>query len=141
MRFLFTASSWLGISSLLLIATVSFAVAQTNPTDGKAYSYVEKMPQLPGGYGSDAILRAVQQRFVYPPAALRDKVEGRVFVKITVGANGLVQRADIVRGLRADCDSAVVKAVRQLPRFEPANRGGQQPVASTFTLPITLVAR
>jgi protein TonB len=99
------------------------------------------MPQLPGGGGTPAILKAVQQRFKYPAAALRDKVEGRLFVKITVGANGLVQRAEILRGLRADCDSAVVQAVRQLPRFEPANRGGQQFVASAFTLPITLVAR
>jgi len=138
--FLFTVSSWLGLSGLL-IAAISPAVAQTNPTAGNASASVEKMPQLSSAGNTDAILQAVQQRFVYPPAALRDKVQGRVFVKITVGANGLVQRADIVRGLRADCDSAIVKAVRQLPRFEPANRGGQQAVASAFTLPITLVAR
>jgi len=140
MRFLFTVSSWLSVSGLF-VAAISSAVAQTNPTAGKASGYVEKMPQLPSEGNTTAILQAVQQRFVYPSAALRDKVEGRVFVKITVGADGLVQRADIVRGLRADCDSAIVKAVRQLPRFEPANRGGQQAVASAFTLPITLVAR
>jgi protein TonB len=143
MRFLSAISSSLGIS-VIFIATVLPAAAQSSPfsslSTGKPAN-VEKMPQLPGGGGTDAILQAVQQQFVYPPAALRDKVEGRMFVKVTVGASGLVQRAEIVRGLRADCDSAVLRAVRQLPRFEPANRGGQQPVAATFTLPITLVAR
>ncbi|MBF9238420.1 energy transducer TonB [Hymenobacter sp. BT683] len=93
------------------------------------------MPQLPAGGGSAAIVTAIQQRVVYPPQALRAHVEGRVFVSFTVAASGLVENVAVVKGIQPSCDSAVVKAVQQLPRFTPGRQAGRA-VAVQFTVPV-----
>jgi len=119
----------------LFIANDWSAAAQTAPTVEKVYTYVEKMPHLPGDNSVAAIVTAIQQRVVYPSNALRENAQGRIFVQFVVAADGQVQRVTIIKGLRPDCDSAVVWAVRQLPRFEPGIKDGK-PVAVSFTAPV-----
>jgi protein TonB len=118
----------------LTLACVNSAAAQTGLPAG--YTYAEKMPQLPGGGGQAAIVNAIHQRIVCSPEVLRDQVHGRVFVMFTIAPTGLVQGVTVRKGLRADCDSAVVQAVRQLPRFEPGIQAGK-PVAVSLTVPVT----
>jgi TonB family protein len=108
------------------------------PTPGApVYTYVEQMPQLPGGGGARAVSEAIAQRFHYPRKALRQGVGGRILMRFTVAATGQVENIRIAQGLRADCDSAAVQAVRELPRFEPGIQKGQ-PVAVNFTVPLNL---
>lgn len=102
----------------------------------KVWTYVEKMPQPPGGGGAAAVVALIQQRITYPARAERAQAEGRVFVSFTVATSGLVQDAAIVKGFRFDCDSAVLQAVQQLPRFEPGTQAGKT-VPVRFTAPIT----
>ena len=119
-----------------LLATIGWsATAQTAPSTEKIYTYVEKMPHLLGDNSVAAIVTAIQQGVVYPPQALREGAQGRVFVRFVVTANGQVQQVAIVKGLRPDCDSAVVWAVKQLPRFEPGIKDGK-PAAVSFTAPV-----
>ena len=102
------------------------AAAQTPaPPADKVYTYVEQMPQLPGGGGQAAVVVAIQQHVSYPPRAMRAHAEGRVFVGFTVAASGLVEDVGLVKGFRPDCDSTVVAAVKQLPRFRPGMQAGQ----------------
>jgi TonB family protein len=104
----------------------------TTSTGDKIFTYVEQMPQLPGGGGQPAIVQAIQNKLVYP---VGEKTEGRVFVKFTVAADGAVHDTEIVKGLTPTFDSAVLAAVKQLPQFEPGKQNGK-PVAVTFTVPI-----
>ncbi|RZK35752.1 MAG: TonB family protein [Hymenobacter sp.] len=124
----------LSIVGGLMTAFTYSAAAQTTLPPG--YTYVEKMPQLPGGGGQAAIANAIHQRIVCSPEVLRDQVHGRVFVTFTIAPTGLIQGIIVRRSLRADCDSAVVQAVRQLPRFEPGLQAGK-PVAVSLTVPVT----
>ena len=105
--------------------------------NARVYTYVEQMPQLPGGGGARALSEAIAQRFQYPRKAMRQGVSGRILVRFTVAATGQVESIRIVQGLRADCDSAAVQAVRELPRFEPGIQEGK-PVAVNFTVPLNL---
>ncbi|WP_214606968.1 energy transducer TonB [Hymenobacter arizonensis] len=108
----------------------------TKPTKPKVYTVVGRMPQLPGGGGEKAILQAIQQRLVYPPRALQAQVEGRVYVNFIVTATGRVDKIEVVKSLVADCDSAVVQAVKRLPRFTPGREEGKA-VWVQYTLPVT----
>ena len=94
------------------------------------------MPQLPGGGGNRAIVAAIQSRTKYPASALRQGIEGRVWVEFIVGKNGAVRNARISKGIGGGCDEAVLEAVRNLPRFIPGTQSGK-PVAVSFTVPIT----
>jgi TonB family protein len=104
--------------------------------DGRKYAYVEQMPQLPGGGGNAAIIKAIQNRTIYPPEALRKQLQGRVLVNFTVGADGLVHDANIVKGIGGGCDEAVLAAVGQLPRFIIGTQNSR-PVSVSFTVPVT----
>ena len=98
----------------------------------KVYTYVETMPLLNGrGYAS--FIAAIQQRLVLPLAA----PAGRTFVQFIVTRKGTVTGVKIIKGLRADVDSAVVTATRQLPRFTPGKQADQA-VAVSYTLAIPI---
>jgi TonB family protein len=91
------------------------------------------MPKLPEASGMAGIVAAVQQRVLLPPTA----PAGRVFVQFIVTKEGMVSQLQVVKGLRADVDSAVVAATRKLPRFTPGNQNGRVvPVRLTLLVPI-----
>ena len=107
----------------------------------KVYTYVEQMPQLPGGGGMPMLVQAVQSRISYLKAVPGEALpSGRAFVTFVVDADGTVQDAKIVKGLSPAFDAAVVAAVKELPRFEPGKQAGQL-VAVVFTLPVDFKAK
>jgi TonB family protein len=97
------------------------------------YTYVEQMPTLNGQPFAAASRAAIEQQMVVPPAP----PEGRVFVGFDISKTGSVHNARILKGLRADLDSAVVTATRQLPRFTPGKQNGHVVVVRTV-VPITI---
>jgi TonB family protein len=106
----------------------------TVPDDpGPVYTYVEQMPTLNGQNALTASIAAITQYLVVPPAA----PNGRVVVKFEVDKAGYVRHAEVVKSLRADLDSAVVTATRQLPRFTPGKQNGRV-VRVSFILSVTI---
>ena len=97
---------------------------------------IEQMPSLHGG-GSREVVQYIQQHIAWP----RNKgkmilTQGRVFVSFTVGTDGRVGDAKIVKSLHPRFDAEVLRVVRLLPQFEPGRQMGE-PVAVSFTVPIT----
>lgn len=101
----------------------------------RVYTYVEQMPELPGGRGQGFIVTAVQQAVKYSPLALHNRVEGSIFVSFTVSSQGYVRDVKIVKGLGSGLDEETARAVYQLPRFFPGKQAGKV-VAVSFTVPI-----
>ena len=126
----------LGILGLFVSHLVAAQKQPPKTTLPKVYTMLAQMPQLPGGGGQEAIIQAIQQRLVYPPKALQAQVEGHVYVDFVVTSTGRVDKVKVVKSLVADCDSAVVQAVQQLPRFKPGRVEGKA-VWVRFTLPVT----
>lgn len=115
------------------------AAAQvSNRAHKTVYTKVDKMPELPGGGGSEAIVAAIQQRIIYPPEALSMQIDGRVYVSFTVNSSGSVENIVILKGILPACDAAVVKAVQQLPRFIPGRQAGRS-VAVLYTVPVSFI--
>jgi hypothetical protein len=105
----------------------------------KVYTYVEQMPQLPGGGSVPALTAAIQQRLVLPPGTITGDNK-RVFVGLTVGKQGQIEEAHlVVQTPCPDLNAAVLAAVRQLPTLVPARQAGQ-PVRVAFTVPLVLVS-
>ena len=113
------------------------------PTAESVFTYVEDMPQLPGGGFNKAIVEFIQQHLVYPRVTADRRKEGRVFVSFTVDKTGVVKDIKVVKGLSEEYDAAVIAAVRQLPQFAPGMQrfppktGEKQPVDVSFTVPVT----
>ncbi|GAA3981410.1 TonB family protein [Hymenobacter antarcticus] len=102
----------------------------------KPYTYVEQMPELPGGGGQLAIVTAIQKAVKYPSLALRNEVEGKVFVSFTVNPKGDIIDVKIVKGLGSGLDEETMRAIKTLPRFIPGKQNGRE-VSVSFTVPVT----
>jgi hypothetical protein len=93
--------------------------------DDKIYTYVEDMPN------KAAVKSLIEQRLVLPPKTER----GQVYVQFVVSKKGVASHPRIVKGLRADVDSAVVVATRRLPNLTPGTQYGQ-PVNVSLVIPV-----
>jgi protein TonB len=100
------------------------------------YTYVEQMPQLPGGGGNAAMVATIQKGIHIPPLHGNYPERSRVMVGFIVTEAGDVRDVRIRQGIDSRIDSAVVRAVKALPRFTPGRQRGQ-PASVSFTVPIT----
>ncbi|MCI1186694.1 energy transducer TonB [Hymenobacter sp. DH14] len=135
-------SYWVRLSAGFLLLAARPAPAQTSPApqpaagiEQRVYTYVEQMPQLPGGGGNRAVQEAIKQRLVIARKAAKGCAGGQVQVQFTVDAAGAIKDAHIERGLDAVCNEAVLAAVRQLPAFSPGVQNGRK-VAVRLTVPV-----
>jgi hypothetical protein len=99
----------------------SEATQYVQPDSNKVYTYVEQMPLLDGQHAYLASAAAISHSVAAPANA----PAGRVYVQFIVTKEGQASHPHIVKGLRADLDSAVVAATRQLPRFTPGKQGNR----------------
>ncbi|OGV00872.1 MAG: energy transducer TonB [Ignavibacteria bacterium RIFOXYC2_FULL_35_16] len=89
---------------------------------------VEEMPEPIGG------IQAIQSKIVYPEIAKRAGVEGKVYVLAFVNEQGIVTKAEIIKGLGAGLDEAALGAVKQT-KFKPGKQRGK-PVKVQVSIPI-----
>ena len=110
-------------------------VADVAPT-AEIYRYVEQMPELPGGGGVAAIVAAIQKAARYPSTAMREGIEGKVYVSFTVNSKGEVVDVKMVKGLGYGLDEEAMRAIKTLPRFIPGKQNGRE-VSVAYTVPVT----
>ncbi|GAA4038365.1 M56 family metallopeptidase [Hymenobacter glaciei] len=106
------------------------------PVPSAVYTYVDHMPQLPGGSTMADVAAFIQQRVAYPKLPVASQHTGMVFASFIVNDKGEVQAAKIIKGLAPEYDEAVLAAIRQLPRMEPGRQADGTPANVSLTLPI-----
>lgn len=109
---------------------ISDAVAPTT------YTYVEQMPELPGGGGMGAIVAAIQKACRYPSSAQNQGIEGKVYASFTVNSKGDITDVKIVKSVGFGLDEEAMRAIKTLPRFIPGKQNGRE-VNVSFTVPVT----
>lgn len=114
--------------------TASPARSGTGQAADEVFTYVEQMPEFPGGQA--ALFQTLGQTIVYPAEALQQRLEGRVFVGFVVAASGNVQDVKVSKSVHPLLDAEAVRAVQALPAFVAGKQKGR-PVAVAYTLPIT----
>jgi protein TonB len=112
------------------------ALAVSPAPKAPVYTYVEEMPQLPGGGGNPAIVFAIQKGVHLPSFHGNYPERSRVMVEFTVTETADVRNIRILQGIDSRVDTAVVRAVQALPRFTLGRQRGI-PVSVKYTVPIT----
>jgi TonB family protein len=97
------------------------------------YTVVEEVPRFRGGDG--ARIEYLSKAITYPEKAKKDKVEGTVYVTFVIEKDGAISNVKVLRGIGSGCDEVAVKAVTEMPVWEPGKHRGQ-PVRVQFTMPI-----
>jgi protein TonB len=70
---------------------------------------------------------------VYPKTALRDSLEGTVYLRVLIDERGAVAKVEIEKGVRDDLDTAAIDAMKQW-KFKPPTRKGT-PVNTSVVVP------
>ncbi|MDY0102236.1 MAG: M56 family metallopeptidase [Lentimicrobium sp.] len=97
------------------------------------YTVVEEVPRFKGGDG--ARIEYLSNAITYPEKAKKDKVEGTVYVTFVIEKDGAISNVRVLRGIGSGCDEVAVKAVTEMPVWEPGKHRGQ-PVRVQFTMPL-----
>ncbi len=97
------------------------------------YTVVEEMPEYPGGVV--ALRNFLAQTVKYPETAIKNQVQGKVYVTFVVEKDGSVSRAKIVRGVDSSLDAEALRVVKLLSNWKPGRQKGQD-VAVQYTVPI-----
>jgi len=102
----------------------------------KVYTYVEQMPELPGGGGTGAIVNEFFKNFHPSVASVRGE-RTRPIVHFEVGPDGKVSQVRMHTSSNSpNFDSAMIAAVHALPEFTPGRQNGKA-VTVSFDLPIS----
>jgi protein TonB len=122
---------------LLSILTLIMLIALAGPgaipavAAGQTGSDQIAFDQAPEPIGGMA---AIGQHVVYPQAAKEAGVQGKVFIAVTIGADGHAKSITVQKGVRSDLDQAAVKALEPI-QWKPAMKDGK-PVETSIVVPI-----
>jgi TonB family protein len=117
-------------------ATVSLGYKDTTPVyddKDKIHYIVEVMPEFPGGV--EAMYKWIFEHLKYPEEAVKNKVQGRVFVQFVVEKDGTITQAEVKRSPNDLLSEEALRVVKLMPKWEPGKVGGK-PVRTVFNLPI-----
>ncbi len=126
--------------TVLFLGTSLGGLAQLKPVapTKRVYTYVEQMPQLPGGGGRPAIANQLL-KLLQVPTLKEQPSWPRTVVSFVVGPDGKMYDAQVLLASPVPAYSAaMLKAVRALPRFTPGYQSGK-PVAVKLTIPFSCI--
>ena len=99
----------------------------------KPLTEVDIMPTFPGGEA--ALYQFLSKQIRYPRQAVRNKVEGTVYVRFVIELDGTVKEAEIMRGIGHGCDEEALRVVQGMPKWNPGELAGQKvPVYSSLAV-------
>jgi protein TonB len=115
-------------------------VAKPEPAPEKVYTYVEQMPQLPGGGGQQAIVNEIQKRTRYPviDTSKQMRYSGIKYTFVVDSAGKVRDAAMVTSSENPAVDQAILNAVHSLPKFSPGRQDGR-PVSVRFTFNIACI--
>ncbi|PZF71445.1 energy transducer TonB [Taibaiella soli] len=99
-------------------------------TTGKPYDNVIEL-KYKGG-----LVQFIVDNIKYPPEDRDEGIQGKVYVRIFLDANGKMVDYDIIKSVSKGCDREVARLISIMPDWEPARVEGN-PVDTRVVFPIT----
>lgn len=105
---------------------------QTNKKEeAEIFCYVmEDMP-----YFQQNVQKYIATHLRYPDQALKEKIEGKVYVQFIIDTIGRVTNVKIIRSPNPLLNEEAVRVVSEMPNWKPGKKGNK-PVNTSYTLPI-----
>ncbi|MFI5160895.1 MAG: energy transducer TonB [Sphingobacteriales bacterium] len=111
------------------------SIVVVNPDLNKiTYTTVDQEPMFPGGFGK--LFDYFQKNLRYPDKALRDKIEGKVFLTFVVDRDGSLVDIKLLRGLTSETNVEALRLMKECPKWIPGMQNGK-PVRVQYNIPVT----
>lgn len=118
----------------VVYASYSDSISVDTTVEEKALIQVEKIPEFDGGI--EALYKYLGENIVYPEAAKKDSIQGRVILQFIVNADGSIQDVVVVKSSgNSLLDEEAIRLVSAMPKWIPGEQSGK-PVRVRYTLPI-----
>ena len=98
------------------------AVFDAPDNDTTIYTIVDEMPRFPGG--DSAMVAYITHNVHYPQTEKEKGIQGKVFVGFVVEKDGGISNVEVKRGIGAECDAEAIRAVKEMPNWEPGKQSG-----------------
>jgi protein TonB len=122
-----------GNTNVEVLQEVEAPSAVGEVVEDKIFTFVEQQPSFPGG--ESELNKFIKKNLKYPPAALRNGLEGLVVVQFVVNREGEISDVQVVKKLGGGTDEEAMRVVKMMPKFAPAKQNGR-PVSFRYTLPV-----
>jgi len=110
-------------------------IAKQNQEEDDTAAVDEKNRNAQFQDGRTALLRYIYQNIHYPPAALKQRINGRVICSFIVNEDGSLSDITLVQGVYTFLDDEVLRVVRSMPEWKPALKDGK-PVKIKYVMPV-----
>ncbi|MDH5475438.1 MAG: energy transducer TonB [Cyclobacteriaceae bacterium] len=104
----------------------------------EVFLIVEKVPVPVGGLS--AFYKYVGEEINYPSAAIRARIDGKVFVQFIVNKDGSLSDFEVVKGVGLGCDEEAVRVLKKAPKWIPGKQRGKN-VRVKMVLPIHFIIK
>ncbi|GAB4206824.1 MAG: hypothetical protein Fur0023_17040 [Bacteroidia bacterium] len=124
--------------NIIYLLFITYSVAAQNE-NGQYFlgTRVQSMPiyvnNKNGGFKE--LYKFINQNLIYPQSAIKDSLEGNVYVSFIVTEAGTTCNHKVLKGIRNDLDSEAIRVVRLLKFEKPAIQNGK-PVKYEYHLKI-----
>ena len=105
---------------LLVAALILLVEFKADPVFAQEDPYLPFAQVMPAPVGG---MEAIYKHIVYPEAAKKAGVNGKVYVLVYVNEQGGVDQVKVVRGIGAGCDEAAMAGVKAA-KFTPGKNDG-----------------
>ncbi|MDR3218493.1 MAG: energy transducer TonB [Dysgonamonadaceae bacterium] len=90
----------------------------------------EEMPQFPGGMKE--LIRYIYQNIRYPEAALKQRIQGRVWCSFIVNTDGSISDVRLEQGVYIFLDEEAVRVLKTMPAWNPGLKAGKKMKVKTY---------
>ncbi len=108
--------------------------AEKKSVEGKADCTPETMPQFPGG--PMAMIEYLSKNIKFPESEQKKDVNARVIVEFTVGKDGSITDAKVIKSQGDVFDKEALRVVNGMPKWIPGTYDGKA-VSVKYALPVT----
>jgi TonB family protein len=113
--------------------TLSSVEGNNKPDSAKIFTAVEHEPEFKGG--EKAFFRYLQTSLHYPAEAVKNHIQGTVFISFIVEADGSLSNVKVVRSVSPDIDAEAIRVIQGSPRWIPGTQN-DRPVRVSYTIPL-----
>ena len=115
-----------------LVGTESQKTSPEGTSSSDKVKEVDVYPTYPGGDKERFIF--MQKNTKYPESAIKDSIQGMVYVNFIVSKDGNLKELKVLRGISPEVDAEALRVVSIMPKWNPAEKDGEK-VDFKFTIP------
>ena len=85
--------------------------------------------------GAAKFYQYLKENVVYPTAAIANAIEGNVTIEFTVGEDGFIKEAKLVKDIGYGCGEELIKVIKRSKKWNAAMQHGKS-IATQFSIEV-----